>query len=89
MLLANHVNNLIDPMLVMGFVGGRPRFLAKSTLWSHPIVAPLLLFIGAVPEGKSSGGHHTPTFYADDGTVPVAMRVMSALVLEGLGSRGR
>jgi 1-acyl-sn-glycerol-3-phosphate acyltransferase len=49
MIVANHVNNLIDPMLVMGFLGGRPRFLAKSTLWSHPVVAPLLIFIGAVP----------------------------------------
>lgn len=49
MILANHVNNLIDPMLVMGFVGRHPRFLAKSTLWSHPIVAPILLLIGALP----------------------------------------
>jgi 1-acyl-sn-glycerol-3-phosphate acyltransferase len=49
MILANHVNNLIDPMLVMGFIGRRPRFLAKSTLWSHPVVAPLLLLIGALP----------------------------------------
>jgi amidohydrolase len=40
--------------------------------------------VGAVPPGKVSGGHHTPTFYADDGTVPVAMRVMTALVLEAL-----
>jgi glycerol-3-phosphate O-acyltransferase/dihydroxyacetone phosphate acyltransferase len=56
MILANHVNNLIDPMLVMGFVGGRPRFLAKSTLWSHPVVAPLLLFIGAVPVYRRRDG---------------------------------
>ena len=49
MILANHVNNLIDPMLVMGFVGRRPRFLAKSTLWSHPVVAPILVLIGALP----------------------------------------
>lgn len=40
--------------------------------------------IGAVPEGRQSGGHHTPTFYADDQTVPHAMRIMTALVLEGL-----
>ncbi|MDZ4863310.1 MAG: amidohydrolase [Gemmatimonadota bacterium] len=43
------------------------------------------VFVGAVPPGKVSGGHHTPTFYADDGTVPVAMRVMSALVISALG----
>lgn len=45
------------------------------------------IFIGAVPPGKTSGGHHTPTFYADDQTVPVAMRVMSALVLDVVGPR--
>lgn len=42
------------------------------------------IFIGAVPKGRTSGGHHTPTFYADDSTIPVAMRVMTAVVLEGL-----
>ena len=47
------------------------------------------VFIGAVPPGRVSGGHHTPTFYADDGTVPAAMRVMTALVLEALGPEGR
>lgn len=47
-------------------------------------VPGLFLFIGAVPAGKASGGHHTPTFYADNGTIPVAMRVMTAVVLEGL-----
>jgi amidohydrolase len=44
------------------------------------------LFIGVVPPGKASGGHHTPTFYADDQAIPVAMRVMSALVLNALGA---
>ncbi|MEP7326679.1 MAG: amidohydrolase [Gemmatimonadota bacterium] len=43
------------------------------------------LHIGAVPAGKTSGGHHTPTFYADDQTVPMAMRVMTALVLDVVG----
>ena len=49
LLIANHVNSLIDPILVMGYVGARPRILAKSTLWRHPVVAPLLLLAGAVP----------------------------------------
>jgi glycerol-3-phosphate O-acyltransferase/dihydroxyacetone phosphate acyltransferase len=47
--VANHENNLVDPLLLAGFLGVRPRFLAKSTLWSHPVVAPLLLFAGALP----------------------------------------
>jgi glycerol-3-phosphate O-acyltransferase / dihydroxyacetone phosphate acyltransferase len=49
LIVANHVNSLVDPILILGFLGVRPRFLAKSTLWSHPVIAPLLLFSGALP----------------------------------------
>ncbi len=42
--------------------------------------------IGVVPPGRVSGGHHTPTFYADDQAIPIAMRVMTALVLNALGA---
>jgi glycerol-3-phosphate O-acyltransferase/dihydroxyacetone phosphate acyltransferase len=48
-LVANHENNLLDPLLVLAFSGAHPRFLAKSTLWSHPLVAPLLVLAGALP----------------------------------------
>ncbi len=47
--VANHENNLIDPLLVLAFSGVHPRFLAKSTLWSHPLMAPLVLLAGALP----------------------------------------
>jgi amidohydrolase len=40
--------------------------------------------LGVVPEGKSSGGHHTPTFYAADESVPIAMRLMATLVVDYL-----
>jgi amidohydrolase len=43
-------------------------------------------FLGAVPPGKKSGGHHTPTFYADDGAIPIGIRVMTGLVLDFLSS---
>ncbi|HET6897938.1 MAG TPA: lysophospholipid acyltransferase family protein [Vicinamibacteria bacterium] len=49
LVIANHVNNLIDPMLVMGYTGLRARFLAKSTLWKNPVVAPALILLGALP----------------------------------------
>jgi len=45
--------------------------------------------LGVVPEGKSSGGHHTPTFYADDKAVPIGIRTLSALVLDYLASGAR
>lgn len=49
LIVANHVNSLADPMLLMAFVSGRVRMLAKSTLWSHPVLGPLLVFVGALP----------------------------------------
>ncbi len=36
--------------------------------------------LGMVKPGTTSGGHHTPTFLADDSSVPVGMRVMSNLL---------
>jgi 1-acyl-sn-glycerol-3-phosphate acyltransferase len=46
LVVANHVNSLVDPMLIGAFLGLRPRILAKSTLWRHPVMAPLLVVAG-------------------------------------------
>ena len=43
--------------------------------------------LGMVKPGTVSGGHHTPTFLADDASVPVGMRAMSNLLLDYLESR--
>ena len=56
LVIANHVNNLIDPMVLMGFAGVRPRFVAKSTLWRHPLVAPALILLGALPVYRRKDG---------------------------------
>src|SRR5258706_15295205 len=56
LIIANHVNNLIDPMLILGYAGVRPRFLAKSTLWKHPIVAPAVILLGALPVYRRRDG---------------------------------
>ena len=40
--------------------------------------------LGAVRRGNISGGHHTPTFRADDEAIPLGVRAMTALVLEAL-----
>lgn len=45
--------------------------------------------IGVVNPGNVSGGHHTPTFRADDEAIPVGVRTMTALVLEYLGKPKR
>jgi glycerol-3-phosphate O-acyltransferase/dihydroxyacetone phosphate acyltransferase len=48
-LVANHVNGLVDPVLVLGALPLRPRFLAKSTLWKIPILAQILTAAHAIP----------------------------------------
>ena len=53
------------------------------------IVPGFYFRIGVVPEGKTSGGHHTPTFYADDKSVPIGIRALSTLVLDYLASGKR
>ena len=50
------------------------------------VVPGFYLRLGVVPAGRSSGGHHTPTFYADDASVPIAMRLMTSLVVDYLSA---
>ena len=45
--------------------------------------------LGMVKPGTVSGGHHTPTFLADDSSVPVGMKVMTGLLLDYLHSAQR
>jgi 1-acyl-sn-glycerol-3-phosphate acyltransferase len=47
--VANHHNSLVDPLLLFATLGVQPRFLAKSTLWQLPGVRQLLDLAGAVP----------------------------------------
>jgi 1-acyl-sn-glycerol-3-phosphate acyltransferase len=56
LVVANHVNSLVDPLLILAFLGVRLRILAKSTLWRHPVVAPLLVLGGAVPVYRRQDG---------------------------------
>ena len=47
--VANHVNGLIDPLFVLGPLGVPARLLGKSTLWKIPVLAQLLDFAGVIP----------------------------------------
>ena len=40
--------------------------------------------LGQVVPGTTSGGHHTPTFMADDSSVPIGMKAMAALLVDYL-----
>ena len=48
-LVANHVNGLVDPLLLLAPLPVRPRLLAKSTLWKNPVVRPFADWAGAIP----------------------------------------
>lgn len=49
LLVANHPNSLIDPAMVATAARRRVRFLAKSSLFSHPAVGWLVRGAGAIP----------------------------------------
>jgi 1-acyl-sn-glycerol-3-phosphate acyltransferase len=49
LLVSNHGNALVDAMLLYGFVPRSIRFLAKSTLWDHPVARYLVRLGGAIP----------------------------------------
>ena len=49
LIAANHGNSLVDPGLVFGFLPRPGRFLAKSTLWRHPVAKYLVRMAGAIP----------------------------------------
>jgi 1-acyl-sn-glycerol-3-phosphate acyltransferase len=49
LVVANHPNALLDPALVVATAGREPRFLAKSTLFSTPVISWLVKGAGAIP----------------------------------------
>ncbi|HEV7668664.1 MAG TPA: lysophospholipid acyltransferase family protein [Thermoanaerobaculia bacterium] len=49
LVVANHVNGLIDPALILGPLPVYPRFLGKNTLWKIPLLRPFLALAGVIP----------------------------------------
>src|SRR5437762_9914679 len=59
LVVANHQNALVDPMLLLGMLPRALRPVAKAPLFGNPILGPLLRAIGAVPvhrRQESEGG---------------------------------
>lgn len=48
-LVTNHVNSLVDPLLVLGPLPLTPRFLATSMLWKNPILRFFLGLAQVIP----------------------------------------
>jgi 1-acyl-sn-glycerol-3-phosphate acyltransferase len=49
LVVANHPNGLLDPPLIVATSGRQPRFLAKSTLFTMPLVGWFVRGAGAIP----------------------------------------
>jgi 1-acyl-sn-glycerol-3-phosphate acyltransferase len=58
-LVANHHNSLVDPILVLGTTGVHARFLAKSTLWKVPPARVLLELAAVIPVYRAQDGADT------------------------------
>lgn len=64
LLVANHTNGLVDPMVVLAALPRPVVFVAKSTLWRIPLLRSVLDLLGCVPvvrrrdlfEGEQAGG---------------------------------
>jgi amidohydrolase len=94
-----HPMTVNDPTLTAELVPTLERLIGKDRVRQAPpitgaedfsyfsqLVPGFYLRLGVVPEGKVSGGHHTPTFYAADESVPIAMRLMASLVVDYLAA---
>ncbi len=52
-LVANHINGLVDGLLLMATLSRYPRFLGKSTLFKIPPLWPFLKLAGVIPVFRS------------------------------------
>lgn len=54
--VANHPNGLLDPLMVRLLLGRRAGFLAKSTFWSNPVGRWVMESSGALPVYRAHEG---------------------------------
>ena len=59
LVVANHFNALLDPVLVMYALRELPRFVAKAALWRPTWARPLLWLAGMVPVHRPQDGADT------------------------------
>ena len=62
LVVANHGNGLVDPIVVASALRRLPRFLAKAALWRIPVARPFLAAAGVLPvyrraDGDAGGNH--------------------------------
>jgi glycerol-3-phosphate O-acyltransferase/dihydroxyacetone phosphate acyltransferase len=56
LLVVNHFNGFVDPVIVVKVLGRLPRLLGKSTLWNIVPIRPLLALAGVIPVYRQRDG---------------------------------
>jgi amidohydrolase len=85
--LARRFHPVLERMVGVENVGIVPPETGAEDFSFFAQKVPSFYFkLGAVRPGNTSGGHHTPTFRADDEAIPVGVRAMTALALEALAA---
>lgn len=56
LLVANHANGFVDPVIVAAVLGRLPRFLAKAALWKIVPARPFLALVGVLPVHRAADG---------------------------------
>ncbi len=56
LIVANHENGFVDPVIVASVLGRLPRFLAKAALWRVVVARPFLAVAGVLPVYRSGDG---------------------------------
>jgi glycerol-3-phosphate O-acyltransferase/dihydroxyacetone phosphate acyltransferase len=56
LIVANHGNGFVDPIVVTAVLGRLPRFLAKAALWRVVIARPFLALTGVLPVYRLADG---------------------------------
>src|SRR5580700_7113564 len=85
-LVANHINGLVDALLLMATLPRFPHFLGKSTLFRIPPLWPFLKLAGVVPVYRARDGESTAR---NDGSFRTCRRLLAhgsevALFPEGI-----
>ena len=66
--------------------GFRPRWFRRFLVLANEV--PGFYFrLGQVKPGTTSGDHHTPTFLADDSSLPVGVKTMSYILFDYLSRK--
>jgi 1-acyl-sn-glycerol-3-phosphate acyltransferase len=84
--VANHINGLVDGLLLMAMLDRYPRFLGKSTLFRIPPLWPFLKLAGVVPVYRAmdgAPGDHNVSAFATSHRILAAGGVV-ALFPEGI-----